>query len=322
MIEKSQWIHETGLPVPLEKWQQLANLLADICHAPAGFIVQHTDKGYHVTISSEHDANPYDAGAVIEPDVNLFCRKIVETNQELYVRHATCMDEWQSNPEVSEDGFNSYLGVPIHWPNENVFGTLCVMDFAKTDYAKTYKELIRHLRDLIEADLLMLENLEQMKQLAMTDELTRLYNRRGFVQVAHQRMQLSRRNDKKLMLAYLDQNNLKLINDRHNHQVGDSVLVHLASLLIQEFRQSDICARIGGDEFLVLTDADNEDAIQERCETINLKMQRYTAELTGTAFGVSYGMVENQQQLTIEEWIDAADQAMYQDKSIKRKSMH
>ncbi|MGS0727974.1 sensor domain-containing diguanylate cyclase, partial [Shewanella sp. 0m-11] len=65
--------------ISLDKWQKTVNLLAKLFDAPAGFLVQYTKEGFQVTISSEQESNPYASGVVIEPEVNIFCRKIVET---------------------------------------------------------------------------------------------------------------------------------------------------------------------------------------------------------------------------------------------------
>lgn len=221
MPDKNKWLTDQPLElIPFSKWQKTVDLMATLFQAPAGFIVQYTSDGYQTTIASQQPENPYAAGGVIAPDENIFCRKIVQTGEELYVQRATLEDEWQTNPEVSDDGFNSYLGVPIHWPNGDPFGTICVMDFKTTNYDDRYLELIRQFRDIVQADLSLLDHFDQFRELAMSDDLTRLYNRRGFETVAQQRIQLAKRNDANLVLIYMDLNGLKTINDQLGHHQG------------------------------------------------------------------------------------------------------
>lgn len=325
MVNPDQWLIEQPLElIPFAKWQRTVNLMANLFKAPAGFIVQHTHDGYQVTIASEQSENPYDAGSVIPPDSDIFCRKIVQTRQELYVRHASSLEEWKTNPEVTEDGFNSYLGVPIFWPDGKPFGTICVMDFAITDYDDPYVELIRQFRDIVQADLSLLNHFDQFRALAMTDELTGLYNRRGFQTVSEQRIQLAKRNDADLALVYMDMNGLKLVNDQLGHSAGDQALRLLADTLRQHFRISDVAARIGGDEFLLLAETESSDsslkALTASCnqvdKTIRDNMSDYPHIHTGVSFGVLQMFDLNR---PLEQWIQLADKEMYEHKKRRRR---
>lgn len=321
MPDPDKWIIDQPLElIPFAKWQRTVNLMASLFKAPAGFIVQHTEEGYQVAVASEQEENPYDVGGVIPPDTNIFCRKIVQTRQELYVQSATKDEEWQTNPEVTEDGFNSYLGVPIFWPSGRPFGTICVMDFAITNYDDPYIELIRQFRDIIQADLSLLDHFDQFRELAMTDELTQLYNRRGFQTVAAQRIQLAKRNDASLALIYLDMNGLKRINDILGHQAGDSALSFLANSLNQQFRASDVIARIGGDEFLILAETSDLDALNNSCSRVDQMVKEEVAQDKVHA-GVSYGVLQMfDLNRPLEDWIQLADKAMYEDKKARRRN--
>lgn len=317
MPDKKAWLLDQPLElVPFSKWQKTVDLMTTLFQAPAGFIVQHTHQGYQTTIASQQDENPYGPGVVIEPDENIFCRKIVQTGQELYVQKATEEHEWQTNPEVANDGFNSYLGVPIHWPNGQPFGTICVMDFKVTNYDDSYMELIRQFRDIVQADLLLLDHFDQFRELAMTDELTRLYNRRGFETVAEQRIQLAKRNDARLSLVYMDMNGLKSINDQLGHHLGDKALTYVADSLRQHFRSSDVLARIGGDEFLLLAETDNLNALNDSCDKVDQALKQYFSEHPTITTGVSFGVLQiDDIHLPLAHWINQADEKMYQHKS-------
>ncbi|MGZ3568836.1 MAG: diguanylate cyclase, partial [Thermodesulfobacteriota bacterium] len=94
--------------------------------------------------------------------------------------------------------------------------------------------------------------------LSLTDELTDLYNRRRFFVLAEQYLKLAIRSKKRLLLFYLDMDDLKSINDRFGHNDGDQALIALGSILKKTFRESDIIARIGGDEFVVLLESTDE----------------------------------------------------------------
>jgi diguanylate cyclase (GGDEF)-like protein/PAS domain S-box-containing protein len=112
---------------------------------------------------------------------------------------------------------------------------------------------------------------EEIRKLSITDQLTGLYNRRGFIALAEQQMKTSNRAKRQMMLAFIDIDGMKWINDTLGHKEGDRALLDTANILRQTFRESDISARMGGDEFAVLaidvTDM-NPDILSDRLEQI------------------------------------------------------
>src|ERR1700674_1728956 len=100
----------------------------------------------------------------------------------------------------------------------------------------------------------------ELRYLALTDDLTCLYNRRGFFAAATQQLKLARRNSQSMLLLFCDVDNLKKINDSYGHREGDLALVRPADALEAAFRDSDVLARLGGDEYAVLAlEASDED---------------------------------------------------------------
>jgi len=104
------------------------------------------------------------------------------------------------------------------------------------------------LRDVTEAVHLR----EQLHRMSYTDEMTGLYNHRGFFALAERQLKLAGRDMQKLMLFYADVDNLKIINDSYGHQAGDAALKDITSIFRATFRETDIIGRIGGDEFVIL----------------------------------------------------------------------
>jgi two-component system cell cycle response regulator len=91
-----------------------------------------------------------------------------------------------------------------------------------------------------------------LQEASVTDELTGLLNRRGFMLIAEQLVKVAARNGQNLLLFFADLNGMKAINDTLGHLVGDRALVDTAAILRRVFRTSDVIARLGGDEFVVL----------------------------------------------------------------------
>lgn len=112
-----------------------------------------------------------------------------------------------------------------------------------------YSELEQRVKDRT-ADLEKAN--EEIQQLSVTDELTGLLNRRGFYLLAEPALESARRNNRSCVLAFLDVDGLKRVNDQLGHEVGDDMIRDVATVLRDTLRKSDIIARMGGDEFCVL----------------------------------------------------------------------
>lgn len=156
----------------------------------------------------------------------------------------------------------------------------------------------------------------ELRYLALTDDLTCLYNRRGFFAAATQQLKLARRNSQSMLLLFCDVDNLKKINDSYGHREGDLALVRTADALEEAFRDSDILARLGGDEFAVLAlEASNEHeaAILRRLEktlkTSNANESRYELSLS-----VGVARFDPQHAVTLGELMEQGDRDMYEQK--------
>ncbi len=161
---------------------------------------------------------------------------------------------------------------------------------------------------------------EALRALSLIDDLTGLYNRRGFSALAQQELKKANRMKRGMLLLFADVDDLKKINDSFGHQEGDLALIDTANILKETFRDPDIIARIGGDEFVVLateTSASSADILtarlKERLKAANRKeTRRY--ELS-----ISIGIVQYnpEQPCSIDELLDQADKMMYEQKRNK-----
>jgi diguanylate cyclase (GGDEF)-like protein len=156
----------------------------------------------------------------------------------------------------------------------------------------------------------------ELSNLALKDELTGLYNRRGFLALAERQLKLARRSGRSLLLFFIDVDGLKEINDVFGHGEGDAALKCTAEALETTFRDSDVIARFGGDEFAVLAieaTGQSEAAIRERLiEYLNSKRpQGFDYK-----FSVSLGTArfDPWNPTFLRELIAEADQAMYEQK--------
>jgi len=160
-----------------------------------------------------------------------------------------------------------------------------------------------------------------LRILSLVDELTGLYNRRGFMTLAEHQMKLAQRKKTGFYLIFADLDGMKAINDTHGHPAGDMALTDTANLLTETFRGSDIIARMGGDEFAIITiDSNNNSA-----EAIEQRLQRRITTFNNTGkrpfcLSLSVGVVHYDPKAPeqIPELLDAADKLMYAQKREKK----
>ncbi|MBI5408822.1 MAG: diguanylate cyclase [Nitrospirae bacterium] len=159
---------------------------------------------------------------------------------------------------------------------------------------------------------------EKLRAAAITDELTGLFNRRGFFALAEQQIKLAHRKSSRLYLLYLDLDGLKIINDECGHKMGDQALLDTANILKRSFRESDLICRIGGDEFVVLlTDPSEPDVNDVIIKHLRENLRLYN-EHGGRCYEllVSLGVAcyDPERPCSIDDLLSLADELMYDDK--------
>jgi diguanylate cyclase (GGDEF)-like protein/PAS domain S-box-containing protein len=162
--------------------------------------------------------------------------------------------------------------------------------------------------------------------LSLIDDLTGLYNRRGFLTLAKQQLRIAGRTKKNLLAIYADIDQLKQINDSFGHRVGSLALIETANILKETFRSSDIIARIGGDEFVVLaieTSKSGEKSIasrfQQNLDLHNSKRNRPYNYSLSISIGIS--RYNPKDPCSLDELVDRADRLMYKEKRRKKEKV-
>jgi two-component system, cell cycle response regulator len=163
--------------------------------------------------------------------------------------------------------------------------------------------------------------LEQVRQLAVADELTGLVNRRGFMLLAEHQRSLADRKGTALSLVFIDIDRFKSINDTFGHEEGDRALKELAHLLQRTFRRSDVVARIGGDEFIIMMPDINPEGMQIVLDRVRNNLAAFNHE-NGFPWRLSISLgvalYDSAYPVTLEALMASADQSMYQAKEQSR----
>jgi diguanylate cyclase (GGDEF)-like protein len=162
---------------------------------------------------------------------------------------------------------------------------------------------------------------ERLHDISLHDELTGLYNRRGFFTLAEHILKTAQRQQKGLFMLYCDLDGLKGINDASGHQKGDWALIDVSNILKETFRGSDIIARIGGDEFVVMPIEAIGDNLQVVINRLQKAVEMDNANSTGEyTLSISTGIAyfDPWSPCTIDELLSQADKSMYEQKRSKQ----
>lgn len=216
----------------------------------------------------------------------------------------TLKTEKASTTEIFEPYLSKYLKVAV-LPQFNEKGQLNGLVHVVNDITDR-KRMEKELRDT-----------------SITDELTGLYNRRGFFTLAKQQLKTAAREKKMATILYADLDDFKCINDKYGHHRGDKVLIETAKILKKSFRDSDIIARMGGDEFAILTIETPETNVKSLTARLKQNLTEYNEKgnkLCGLSLSLGSSQISPENPCSIYELISKADKLMYEQKKNKKKA--
>jgi diguanylate cyclase (GGDEF)-like protein len=238
-----------------------------------------------------------------------FCGHAIHSNDVFEIPDALEDERFCDNPLVlSDPHIRFYAGSPLKALNGLKVGTLCIIDREPRELDEDDKQLLRDLARMVEQEI-------AVTQLATLDELTKISNRRGFKMLAKHALAICRRQKAHATLLVFDLNNFKPVNDSFGHAEGDRALLAFAGLLRESFRDSDVIARTGGDEFAALL----MDTDPERVEGIVWRFKQVVDEYNdreqrGYDLSCSVGFATLEADENLDSLIARADEAMYVNK--------
>jgi len=244
-------------------------------------------------------------------------RLVMSKQNQEYVRSSFFFDTKDMLPDLwkDRDKPKAYYFTPIHF-NENTFGYAALSYGDKVRvFDITYRNWSRNLMNVLEFNRVH----RKLYRTSFRDVLTGIYNRRGLDQNLSDVLKLIRNQDKKLLVIMADLDNMKSINDNYGHQEGDNVIMVVAVAIQSSCRGNDICARIGGDEFIVVGICDEWN--QQSTRIIN-GVNRYIDNYNKTSgkpyqIQLSLGTYSDfiKQDEDIKLIMDTADHVMYANKA-------
>jgi diguanylate cyclase (GGDEF)-like protein/PAS domain S-box-containing protein len=283
--------------------------------------LNHTLERYRILFD-----NSRDAVVITTPD-----GKFVDANraaiellgysrEELFNRDATVMyvdptDRQRFVAEIEKGGYVRDYEVRLKKKDGEIID--CLYTFSVRRNADgTAMEYQGMIRDVTERKRM----LEDLQALSLVDDLTGMFNRRGFFCVARQQLKTARRMNLGMLCIFIDVDGLKIINDTFGHPEGDRALCDTARILKETFRESDIVGRLGGDEFAVLVLDDKQhcsDAIVRRLHEHIAKHNSETDKPYDISLSVGVYGYQPQSNETIEDLVKKSDVLMYEEKRSK-----
>lgn len=240
-----------------------------------------------------------------------FCGHVILTSEVFIVEDASKDPRFYDNPAVTQSpGIRFYAGCPLSHPDGSKIGSLSMIDHSPRQLSHDEIETLRGLTLVVESEL-------RAAHMATQDDLVGLNNRRGFINLAQQSLQLCQREGWPVSLAFFDLDHFKRVNDRFGHSEGDYALLRFADLLKANFRVSDIYARLSGDEFVVLLPHTSRASAMQVHARFKESLADYNRE-SGRGYSItcSSGIIEfdSLQHRSLEDLLNAADSLMYQAK--------
>lgn len=261
------------------------------------------------------------------------CRRALDEGQPFADDVAT---RWGDSDAARALGIQTYLSTPVRLADGSLYGTLCAASAARHELPQRAQRMLSLFAALIaqqvEREQLLQKLLEanaRLRAFATTDPLTQLANRRALQQEMSRRLALAEQRGTPVMVAFLDLDGFKAINDRHGHDVGDQFLVALAERLRFVLYADEMAARMGGDEFVVLAWGPGdpvarlaaEHAFRQRVFDATVGDYRLEGDLRLPYAGASVGVLSVPPgTLDAVQALRAADAAMYEVKRSRQSS--
>ena len=239
-----------------------------------------------------------------------FCTHTIQRRKPMYIPDATQDPRFADNPLVmGEPYIRAYLGAPLSTPDGYNVGTLCVLDTSPRMFTPEQFAVLESFASIVVDEL-------ELRRIAHTDHLTGAVSRRNFYMEMEKALSRYKHASTTAALVMLDIDRFKQVNDTYGHPVGDQILKAIAERLKAKLRPADLFGRLGGEEFgLLLQDIDSTAAMEVAERMRGLLADTLLIETPPLRASASFGVaMVDRDIVSVEAWMAAADQALYEAK--------
>lgn len=249
-------------------------------------------------------------------DVSELPRKGSFASEAILSNDITIVTDASQDPRFAnlarETGIKFYAGYPIRSHRGYTLGTLSIADTTPRTFNANDIACLKDLGDLMEEEI-------SVQTIANVDDLTSLFNRRGFLGIGEHVIAICKRMRRPATMMFFDLDGFKSVNDTYGHAEGDRVLKNIGGLLQSVFRNSDVVARMGGDEFCVLLTGTDTAHVDRPLMNLSDSLQLQNHQ-TPYEIGYSVGIIEyDDRHNTLGELMAEADLMMYEQKKTRKQ---
>mgnify|MGYP000689539521 CR=1 FL=1 len=150
-------------PEMLASWQKSIDLMAELLEVPVGYVTRISCEQIHILLDSDNNETPLKSGLSAPLGTGYYCEVVIDRKSAMMIPNALVDPMWKDGPDVAL-GLISYFGVPLFWPNGEVFGTVCVLDAKVRHFNQRQQELVTRFRDAVQQGLQTLFEQAQLKR--------------------------------------------------------------------------------------------------------------------------------------------------------------
>lgn len=254
------------------------------------------------------------------------CKRAMDEGRNYTDDVASC---WGDSETAQALGIKTYASVPVYVGENALYGTLCAASNDQRPMTPQGQQVLSLFSTLISKQLQREQLLDKLRQTnaaleaeSTTDALTGLPNRRFAMAELRRLFALARRTRQQVLLAFIDLDGFKAINDTYGHETGDQFLIAVGRRLSAGLRKGDVLGRLGGDEFIIIGLSTPGEGAEDAAYSRLAPLARGRYELDSVTMdypGASFGVVQvDPDQTTPEDALREADARMYADKKARR----
>lgn len=250
------------------------------------------------------------------------CKRALEENRPYTDDVAAC---WGDSDAARQLGIRTYLSQPVRYGDGEIYGTLCAASATQKSVSSETLKILGMFARILSLQVDRERYIATLRQdnavlsaHALTDPLTGIANRRALVEALGRTLARAARHNGSVLIAFIDLDGFKGINDRFGHDAGDRFLIEIARRLAGATRAAELVARYGGDEFVVVAEGARPDELKQRLERViagDYEFGETRIDYPGASIGVTFAEPDESTEVLLAR----ADAAMYKVKRARRE---